>query len=221
MTPMEIKSYKTLIVSLPVREQCFTTKRTTWNKAENEIVWLKVLNEKLFGVNDTLTINRQDIIETSEPREVIIKTIYWGYSSGMRGNHFINILKHISTIENELRILREKENPTTQDFKNITLIFKGVGGLGLSTYSKLLYFSKISFNRSPCLILDQRLIDVFANNIFTDFQELSNMRYFNAEKKYINFLSKMKSLADSLKVKEENLEQFLFLFGRRLKPYTN
>lgn len=214
---MEIKSYQTLIQSLPVREQCFTTKRTTWSKAE-EIDWMKDLNGKLFGLNDILTINRQDIIETKEPRDVIIKTIFWGYPAGMRANHFVNILKHISTIENELGILREKVNPTIQDFNNLTSIFKNVKGLGLSTYSKFLYFFKLSFNGNPCLILDQRIIDVFANNIFTDFQMLSNMRYFNAEKMYLNYLSKMKILADNLKIKEENLEQFLFLFGRSLKP---
>lgn len=214
---MNIESYKILISNLPVRQQCFTTKRTTWTKAESEIQWLKNLNDKLFGDNKTLTISRQDIFETSESREAIIKTIYWGYTAGMRGNHFVNILKHIDTIENVLRTLREKPNPTTKDFNELTLTFKRVVGLGLSTYSKLLYFFKISFNDNPCLILDQRLIDVFASNTYSNFQQLNKIRYDIAEKKYLDFLQLTRQLAIELETQGENIELFLFTFGNNLK----
>lgn len=215
---MNINKYKIIISNLPVRQQCFTTKRTTWTKAENEIKWLKNLNDKLFGDNKTLTISRQDIFETNEPRETIIKTIYWGYTAGMRGNHFVNILKHIDTIENVLRTLRAKTNPTTTDFNDLTLTFKNVAGLGLSTYSKLLYFFKISFNGNPCLILDQRLIDVFASKSYTNFQQLSNIRYDNAEKKYLDFLQLARQVASNIETEGENIELFLFTFGNNLKP---
>ncbi len=214
---MNIDTYKILISNLPVRQQCFTTKRTTWTKAESEIQWLKNLNNKLFGDNKTLTISRQDIFETTEPREKFIKTIYWGYTAGMRGNHFIKILKHIETIENVLRTLRDKTNPTTIDFNNLTSTFKNVVGLGLSTYSKLLYFFKISFNGKPCLILDKRLIDVFVSETYSDFQPFSNINDYNKEKKYLEFLQLTKKLADDLETQGENIELFLFTFGNNLK----
>ena len=214
---MNIESYKILISNLPVRQQCFTTKRTTWTKAESEIKWLKNLNDKLFGDNKTLTISRQDIFETNEPREQIIKTIYWGYTAGMRGNHFLNILKNIDTIENVLRTLRDKTNPTTTDFNDLTLTFKNVAGLGLSTYTKLLYFFKISFNGNPCLILDQRLIDVFSSKAYSNFQQLSNIRYDNAEKKYLDFLQLASQIASNIETEGENIELFLFTFGNNLK----
>lgn len=193
------------------------TKRTTWIKAESEIQWLKNLNDKLFSDNRTLTISRQNIFETSEPREAIIKTICWGYTAGMRGNHFINILKNIDTIENVLRTLREKSNPTTKDFNDLTLTFKNVVGLGLSTYSKLLYFFKIRFNDNPCLILDQRLIDVFASKTYSNFQLLDKIRYDNAEKKYLDYLQLTRQLAIDLETQGENIELFLFTFGNNLK----
>jgi hypothetical protein len=215
---MNIDNYKILISNLPVRQQCFTTKRTTWTKAESEIQWLRNLNDKLFSDNKTLTISRQDIFETTEPRETIIKTIYWGYTAGMRGNHFVNILKHIDTIENVLPTLRDKSNPTTTDFNDLTLTFKNVAGLGLSTYSKLLYFFKISFNGNPCLILDQRLIDVFASKSYTNFRQLSNIRYDNAEKKYLDFLQLARQVASNIQTEGENIELFLFTFGNNLKP---
>ncbi len=214
---MNIDSYRKLISNLPTKQQCFTTKRTTWLRAEKEISWLEQLNDKLFDSNPTLTISRQDIFETIDLREVILKTTYWGYTSGMRGNHFVNILKHIDTIENAISNLKSKPNPTDTDFQELILIFKNVAGLGLSTYSKLLYFFKLSFNDRPCLILDQRLIDVFASERYSNFQELNNIRYDNAEKKYLDFLRLANQIAIDMNTESENVELFLFMFGNNLQ----
>lgn len=214
---MNIDSYKILISNLPVRQQSFTTKRTTWLKSENEINWLKQLNNILFGGQPTLTISRQEIFETENLREQIIKTIYWGYTGGMRGNHFVNILKHIELIENTLRNLTNTNNPTTDDFNKITTIFAGITGLGLSTYSKLLYFSKQTFNDNPCLILDQRLIDAFVSKTYSEFNSLSNINYYNKERKYLDFLKLLNQLSKRLETAGENIEQFLFIFGNNLK----
>jgi hypothetical protein len=189
MAIMNILNYKILIANLPVRQQCFTTKRTTWNKAEYEISWLKIINDKLFSDKTTLTISRQDIFETEDPIEKIIKVIYWGYTAGMRGNHFVNILKNIDTIKNSILKFKANSRLTDTDFLDLTKTFKNVEGLGLSTYSKLLYFFKISFNGNPCLILDQRLIDVFANKTYSEYIQIGAIRYGNAEKKYLNFFT--------------------------------
>lgn len=214
---MSIAIYKVLISNLPVRQQCFTTKRMTWVKAENEILWLKQFNDNLFGEQPSLTISRQDIIDTNDLREIIIKTIYWGYFKGMRGNHFINILKHIDLIENTLVTLKQTKRPTTENFNNLIEIFKSVKGLGLSTYSKFLYFYQMTFNDTPCLILDQRLIDIFSSKTYKEFQELSGIRYGNAEKKYIDFLRVTNRVSQDLDTIGENIEQFLYLFGNNLK----
>ncbi len=214
---MNIESYKILISNLPVRQQCFTTKRTTWNKAENEIEWLKNFNDMLFGDKKSLTISRQDIFDTKEPREIIIKTIYWGYNAGMRGNHFVNILKYIDTIENTLLSLKQKSNSTTTDFNSLAETFKNVSGLGLSTYSKLLYFFKITFNGNACLILDQRLIDIFVNNTYSEFKTLNSINDYNKEKRYLDFLQLTRQIANKIETDGENIELFLFTFGNNLK----
>jgi hypothetical protein len=96
---MKIATYKNLILILPVREQCFTTKRATWKKAEESFDWFKKINDKLFEGNDTLTVSRQDVFDTYYLREKIVKTIFWGYTYGMRGNNLENILKKIENIE--------------------------------------------------------------------------------------------------------------------------
>lgn len=214
---MELDYYKTLVSKLPVRQQSFTTKRTTWEKAENQIEWLRKLNNNLFDNKKTLEISRQDIFETTDLRELIIKTIYWGYTSGMRGNHFVNILKHIDLLENIFGNLKQIQNPTSNDFNKLSQAFKDISGLGLSTYSKLLYFLQINFNNNPCLILDQRLIDVFAAETYSEFNSIKKIRYDNAEKKYLDFLQLTNELSEKLKTEGENIEQFLFIFGKNLK----
>ncbi|PVH25499.1 8-oxoguanine DNA glycosylase OGG fold protein [Sphingobacterium corticibacter] len=212
-----MENYKTLIAHLPVQEQSFTTKRTTWLKAENHISWLKNLNDRLFENNPTLTISRHDIFETQDIREKIILTIYWGYTAGMRGNHFVNILHEIEVIENRLITLSQTSNLTTADYEELRTTFKKINGLGLSTYSKLLYFFKISFNNAPCLILDQRLIDTFVGQAHIEFHLLRNIRYENAEKLYLQFLDLTQELAIRLSTTGENIELFLFTFGKNLK----
>lgn len=215
---MNISAFKTLIANLPVRQQSFTTKRTTWEKAEKEIEWLRKLNDNLFNDKKIITISRQDIFETTDLRELIIKTIYWGYTGGMRGNHFVNILKQVSLLENTFSKLKQKQNSTSNDFTELSKIFKNISGLGLSTYSKLLYFLQITFNDNPCLILDQRLIDVFATKAYSEYNSIKSIRYDNAEKKYLDFLQLTNEVCKNLGTEGENIEQFLFIFGNNLKP---
>ncbi len=74
---MNIENYINLIASLPVKQQCFTTKRATWNRAEREYPQLKKLNDKIFGDAKTITLSRKELFDTKEPQEKIIKIIYW------------------------------------------------------------------------------------------------------------------------------------------------
>ncbi len=257
---MNISTYKDLIVHLPVREQCFTTKRTTWqwvnegkNKEEKQKInleekfsWLKKYNETWFTKNNalstkkaevqTFTISRQDIFNCNNStclKEFILKTIYWGYSSGTRGYHFIDILSEIDKIESILNKLKNKNNLkennlNKDDFEDAAKEFKAIKGLGLSTYSKLLYFLDIKFNNCPCLILDQRIIDVFNNNVFKELKlkdyksnTIDKITEHNKVSLYLNYLKLMKELSKQLELedkKEEKIEQFLFMFGNDLQP---
>ena len=218
---MDIKNYQTLISALPVRQQSFTTKRSTWEKAERVIDWLPELNNKIFGKQEALCISRQEILDSnSSIKECILKTIYWGYTAGMRGNHFVNILHHIQTLEEVFKGLNNSTNLSASDFNELAKGLKNITGLGLSTYSKLLYFFNVKFDNNTCLILDQRLIDVFANKSYSQFASLGGINYNNAETKYLEYLSIMEKAASELETKGENVEQFLFIFGNSLNTKT-
>jgi hypothetical protein len=215
--PMSIRDYSLLISHLPVREQCFETKRSTWRKAEGKYEWLLEFNDVLFRDDESVEISREDIFRTSSLRDVILKAIYWGYPRGMRGNHFTNLITQMESLETIIAPLVGKDRLSAEDFNRLRNQFKNIEGLGLSTYSKLLYFLRIKFNSHECLILDQRLIDVFNSRTFPEFENLSGIRYDNARDKYLEYLNVMSDLSHQIGTNGENLEQFLFIFGRNLK----
>lgn len=213
---MKLSYYQPLIRHLPVREQSFTTKRSTWNKAENENLWLKKLNNHLFKQNDHLTLNRQDVFDSGNLNEKIIKCIYWGYPRGKRGNHFSNILKSFQILEEMGSLLKHKGTITSDEYFQLTKNLKTVEGLGLSTFTKILYFLDIKIDNNPCLILDQRVINVIQANQYNCLSYISINSY-NKVKKYPEYLDLLNRISRDLGTKPENLEQFLFLFSN-LKP---
>ena len=67
--------------------------------------------------------------------------------------------------------------------------------------------------------MDRKIIDIIRNEIFEDFTELKNAKiyYDNASKHYLKYLELMNTIAKELKVKPDQLEMFLFMFGNHLK----
>jgi hypothetical protein len=213
-------NYSDLIKHLPVRSIGFTTKRSTWRGYEKLFPELKLINDRLFQSNEMISINRQDIFDAkSNIDDLIVLTVYWGYPQGMRGYNFSNIFKDFSRLKSFLLSFKTIRNPTIEDFRIFRSQLKTIQGLGLSTYSKLLYFMEMKINGFECLILDQRLIDTFNHNLFTQFGEFKMLKYgVKAERKYPLFLEKASDLSNQLGVKPENIELFLFMFGKTLKP---
>ena len=214
---MNIHDFSQLIGNLPVMEQCETTKRSTWSKYEAMYPWLLELNNLLFDNNESLRISRHDIFQTENVREKLIKTIYWGYNRGMRGNHFASILAQIDAIELALNHLIIIDNPVTRDFNAFVESINDVEGIGISTYTKILYFFNISFNQVPCLILDLRLINVFTSAEFENFAALNGISYLIAHRYYVRYIERMQQLASEMGTQGENIELFLFMFGGNLK----
>ena len=222
---MDLKNYQPLISNLPVRQQCFSTKRKTWGPAEREIDWLKSVNDRLFDSpyeEKSLRISRQDVFDTTNTREKILKAIYWGYPSGMRGNHFVNLLRKIVQIEKTINELLSIPNPSSDDLKQAQADLNDVTGIGISTYSKLLYFADLSFDGNPCLILDERLFNVFRNKTYLQFDHLSGINRASAEKGgYLDYLEAMKAVSLEIGATGEQLELFLFTFGNQLKETSS
>ena len=165
-----------------------------------------------------LSINRQDLFTINNIREKIIKIIYWGYPTGMQGHiNFSNILQNITVIEDSMVSIKNNPHPSENDFNDLSNIFSEVPGLGLSTYSKFLYFLDINFNGYKSLILDRRLIEVFRRGVFDDYLDFRNINYNNAVNNYFNYIKVTNQIANRIGTNAENIEQFLFIFGNNLK----
>ncbi|MDE0471504.1 MAG: hypothetical protein OXH57_06155 [Ekhidna sp.] len=212
---MTIFDFQTLIQHLPVRKQCFTTKRRTWKKFEKESSEYKKINDQLFNGEDSLTISREDIFQTKDVQQLILKTIYWGYPSGMRGSAFWGIICRLDNLTTIFTHLSNKKQTFDELKKQLGL--NSITGLRLSTYSKILYFLKIEFDGCPCLILDSRLTDVFNAEVFKEFDRFKDINYHNAPDHYLDYLQCLHDLAEKLKTNGDHIEQFLFTFGKHLK----
>lgn len=204
--------YKSLISNMPFEEQCFTTKRSTWEKKIEKSVL-----DRLFGRRKSLTISRNDILQKCPIDDFVYLVIFWGYPRGMRGHKSdVEIFKRISEISEIVNNpMRGKQSAI--EAQNTLEKLQTFQGLGISTISKLLYFRTHTFDGFQALILDERLMRVFNNNVFEEFSELENFRTDNASKKYLHYLKVMHRTAEQLTVTPEQLEMFLFVFGNNLK----
>lgn len=199
---------------MPVKQQAFWSKRKTWLKAIQSTK-LPEKFEALFDKDGWAHISREDILKEQNIEKVIYMTVLWGYPSGMRNNYFISIIKKINTLIAIIETAQENGGVASwfDHFEEVSEI----RGLGLSTYSKLLYFLNMQVEGLKPLILDLRLIGVFEENIYEEFRNLSFLRYGNAPKNYLLYLEVMQSIASKLKVNIDNLEMFLFSFGENIK----
>lgn len=210
-----LKKYKTFIQSLPVDEMGFTSKREVWEGVEGKSDWLKAANEVLFENQKTITLTRGGLkMQHENMRHFIVKVIYWGYARGMRGNHFEDIIReeNIQKLENLL-----KKCGQIDDFEKF---FKEVGtvkGIAISTFTKFLYFLDTEIEGQKALILDDQIIQALSKSPFQhpDFQKLERR---NAHQFYVKYLQKMAEWAGELETQPENVELFLFMFHKGLKP---
>lgn len=215
---LKLIAYTDLIKALPVRSQAFHSNRETWEKSLKPAPLPGEL-EGIFGSQSSVFISRRDIFDEATKTDpnlerIVYLTILWGYPTGMRNDYFSSIVERMHVLTQRLGKVREGG-----DWKAILDPVDKIYGLGFSTCSKLLYFLGIEVNAYDALILDQRLLAVFKNNVFDDFSGLEHLTYENAlqDDNYLSYQKKMNDVARLLVVPTENIEMFLFAFGSQLK----
>jgi hypothetical protein len=88
-----------------------------------------------------------------------------------------------------------------------------IGGLGISTISKLACFFRQSFAGSPALVLDLRIMRVIAAGRWAELGPLHGLTYTNAHLRYVDYLATMGAIAGVGNVCAEQIEFFLFSLG--------
>lgn len=209
---MRIADFQNFIREIPYKNQAFDIKKEIW-KFEG----LQTFIDEIFKGNTTITINRDDLINSSwNTKEFIIKTLMWGYPTKGRGRNIENIFKleNFEKLVNTLEIYRENEISIDQLKKDI----KSIPGLGLSTITKFTHFLNTTIDGKKAVILDIQIIKAINTGRFEDFNHLTGMTYDNAINRYPEYLETVNKLSKSINAEPDQIEMFLFTFGRVLSP---
>jgi thermostable 8-oxoguanine DNA glycosylase len=160
-------------------------------------------------------LSRGDLFNKAneDAKTAIFSIIFWGYPRNMRGNTFKSILGALPDIEKMLSGSRELDS---DGYSQICLQLKGKG-IGLSTLSKFLYFFGFRIEGFRCLILDSRIIEVLNTKTFDELALEGTIKEWNKEDHYLGYLKLMADVARKNEYSVDQLELFLFQFGRNLK----
>lgn len=228
---MKIANYKRLIQVLPFMEQAFEVKRSQWEKLVS-----KEILDQIFGENDDLTqqpipnrtktkdqtamISRFELFHKYQNLELfIVKVLMWGYPTKGRGKNIDNLLNssNLTKLVNALAMFNTKESITISEIKELLKL--KIGGLGLSTLSKFLYFMRLRIGSYRALILDLRVISALNSGKYSDLgiEKFKPLKYENALSYYDDYLIFINEIAKDLQAEPDQVEMFLFEYGRNLK----
>lgn len=212
---MRIEEFQNFIKEIPYRNQSFDIKKANWKVKSQQSFIVSVFKDK-----EVITLNRQDLISSkANTKEFIIKTLMWGYPTKGRGRNIENILEPL-VFEKLVRILdnyKDKDITIDQLKKDI----KSVSGLGLSTMTKFTHFLNTTIGGNKAVILDIQIIEAINLRRFIDFNHLSGINYDNASKHYPEYLKTINDLSVQIDAEPDQIEMFLFTFGRTLSPYKS
>lgn len=207
---MKISKFKAFIREFPYLNQSFDIKKKNW-----KIKHLQQKIDKIFGENDAVTLNRFELKNSKNNLEsFIFKTLMWGYPTKGRGKNIENILEK-GNLEKLIKIL---ENYQDQEItiEQLKSDIKSVSGLGLSTMTKFTQFLNTTIDGNKAVIIDNQIIEVINTERFEEFNHLKGISYGNALKNYQEYLNTVNKLSNNINVEPEQIEIFLFMFGKYL-----
>ena len=161
-------------------------------------------------VNGKPCLNRQDVFDEMDIDKKFIKVLMWGYPDGKiyKGNtaYMPNILKNKRVIIPIITALKDK-NFTADDFIGKTKELSKIKGIGTSTFSKLMYFFKVSIDGKQCLIYDGKV-----ERALERYTETEHLKGFDQQtfKKYPTFVEGIWKISEEIGLEAESTEFILF-----------
>ena len=209
---VSIFEYKDFIRSFPYKKQSFLIERKNWG----EITFHHL--EKIFstyGNGEMVRLNREMLFEDAKStEEFILKVLLWGYPTRGRGNNIEKLLEK-ENLE-ELKIILEKYKNNNVSTEELVKDVSKIKGLGISTVSKFLYFLNAKIDGFKALILDDQILNVINRKRILELNQLSSLKREKALKKYSEYLEKMSELSKELECEPDQIEIFLFSFGKNV-----
>lgn len=99
--------------------------------------------QHIFGHADSVRVSRNDLREWARLENldcVVMGTLLWGYSDGMRGNRAANIADNLTALTGLLGEAGLGIPNWKAHFEKV----EAISGIGLSTYTKFLNFLSVS-----------------------------------------------------------------------------
>lgn len=207
---MKIIDFQNFIREFPYKNQSFEIKKENWI-----VDFHKDFIKDLFAGKDTITLNRFDLFNSEmEIKEFVFKTLMWGYPTKGRGKNIDNLLKN-ENLDKLIQIIGEfKENKISVE--EMLDKMQKIHSLGASTITKFAYFLNTEIDGNKVVILDQRIIDTINSGRFEELDELKGIKYDKTRKQFCRYLQTINELSKSMNVEPDQIEIFLFTFGRNL-----
>ena len=206
-----IVEYSNLINYIPVYNQSARIKWEVWARISYRDK--EKIENAIFGNSKETELSRIDVLSETDTVKRIIKTLMWGYPTGGRGNNIENILTRIDDLSRLLSSVN-KQNLSKIQANNLIKEFEGIRGLGVSTWSKLLYFFNVEIDSRKCQIYDQKIVDSLNKK---QFSELGTQTWKQDGKDYFQYIELLDKLATSMSVSPEQVEAFLFYYNLSYK----
>lgn len=212
--------YKKLIESIPIEDQMAIAKWKTWHSKTKNITKLKL--QKPDDKSDNIFITRGNLINRNcAITNGILQVLIWGYPSGGRGDNIKKCIRNIDLISTALRKLKNSKNIDIKQFKDFVASCDSIPGLGISTWSKLLYFNGINIIEYKCNIYDA-VVKNALTKLSIDLADYADPTIKPKEiREYISYLKFLSIHAGEIGLRTDQLEYFLFLFGNKFQLSIN
>ncbi len=95
---MRLSQFRELVENMPVSYQASASKRSTWASHIGGSDAAGGALRSIFGAGNEVKLSRNDLRGLgSKPdlAQFVMATFIWGYTSGMRGNHVPNLIRHL------------------------------------------------------------------------------------------------------------------------------
>jgi hypothetical protein len=199
------KPFSLLIPHFPVQLQTIRVRRSSWEVPFAQAGLTSELN-RIFGQGEQIGISRRSIRGQEDAHRKCLQILLWGYPRGMRGNRHLDFLSNAR----EISLRASLDTNWTAYFGNLN----SLGGLGISTITKLAYFFEKTFEGNPALILDSRILRVLSHGDWMELHPLRHLAAHNAARDYPLYLRTIASVAREIPgVSSDQLEFFLFSLG--------
>lgn len=207
--------YSGLIESIPVYHQSTKIVRKAWKRFSYN--GKMGIEEAIFDNKDEVELSRADVLSEVDPAQKVVMVLMWGYPTGGRGSNIENILTEIDKLSQLLSSVRKK-NLTVTEANDLIAEFQGIHGLGISTWSKLLYFFNVAIDSRRCQIYDLKIVDSLNKK---QFSELGAQKWKQDIDHYYRYIDLVDNLAMRMCVSPEQVELFLFYYNLCYKfPYS-